>query len=168
MVNISMSTFSLCLFMESVDCSLVKLTSPQKQNRVKVSIQRRLLVHSDLHIVDTPLEHERAHPYRMHLARHQWVPSGKSEHIIWEVTRGVDSLGPVQIRYALDRRGTEGWTQRAEQDVKHSKKSFIRWDLQIQVSALELSLCTLSTLSPAPPYTAPRTPSAHPRRRTGR
>lgn len=80
-----------------------KLTSPQKQNRVHVSIQRLLLVHCYLHVVDVPFEHERAHPHRVHLAGHQRVPPGKSEDIVWQVSGRVDALGPVQICYTLRR-----------------------------------------------------------------
>lgn len=64
----------------------VKLTGSQKQDGINIPVQRRLLVHGYLHVVDAPLEHERPHPYWVHLVRHQWVPSGKREDIVREVS----------------------------------------------------------------------------------
>lgn len=86
---------------------MLKLTSSQKQNRIYISIQRRLLVHGYLDIVDTPLEQKWAQPYRLYVAGHQGVPSSEGEDIIWEVTRWVDALGPVQICYTLERWANE-------------------------------------------------------------
>lgn len=79
------------------------LTSSQKQNGVKVPVQRRLLVHSHPHVVDAALEHERAQPHGVHLAGHQRVPSGESEDVVGEVSGGVDALGSVQICNTLQR-----------------------------------------------------------------
>lgn len=81
----------------------MKLTSSQKQNGVKVPVQRRLLVHRYPHVVDAALEHERAQPDGVHLTGHQRVPSGESEDVVREVPRGVDALGSVQICNTLQR-----------------------------------------------------------------
>lgn len=81
--------------------SCMKLTSSQKQNSVNISIQCRLFVHCYLDIVDTSFEHEGAHTYWVHLFGHQRVPSGEGEDIVWEISRRVDVLGPVQICYTL-------------------------------------------------------------------
>lgn len=51
-------------------CSVLELTSSQKQNSIDVSIQRQLLVDGHPDIVDTPLEQEWPHPDGLDLAGH--------------------------------------------------------------------------------------------------
>lgn len=60
-------------------------------------------MHGEPHVVDAPLEHERAQPEREQLTGHQGVPSGKREDVIGEVPRSVDALGPVHICNTLQR-----------------------------------------------------------------
>lgn len=85
------------------DSFRMKLTSSQKQNSVKVPVQRWLLVHGYPHVVDAPFEEEWAQPDGVHLTGHQRVPSGKSEDVIREVSRGVDALGSVHVCDTLQR-----------------------------------------------------------------
>lgn len=77
--------------------SWLNFTCSQKQDSVKVFIQRRLLVHGDLDVVDAPLEHKWPQVYWVNLLSHQRVPPGKCEHAVWEVSRGVYALGPVYV-----------------------------------------------------------------------
>ena len=83
--------------------SVVKLTSSQEQDSISVPVQRRLFVHDYLDVVDAPLEHERAHTHRVHLAGHQRVPPGEGEDVVGEVSGRVDALWPVDICYTLRR-----------------------------------------------------------------
>lgn len=58
-------------------------------------------MHSDLHIVDAPLEHQGAQSQRLDLAGHQRVSTGEGEDVVGQVSRGVDTLSPVLVRDAL-------------------------------------------------------------------
>lgn len=105
----------------------MKLTSSQKQNSVKVSIQRRLFVNRYPHVVDAPFEHEWAKPDWVHLTGHQWVPSGKGEDIIREVSRGVDALGSVNICNTLQRTTKDHrWLGKSETDTEILHKESVR------------------------------------------
>lgn len=101
----------------------MKLTSSQKQNSVKVSVQRRLLVHGYPHVVDAPFEHEGARPDWVHLSGHQWVPPGKREDVVGKVSRGVDALGSVHVCNTLQR-NTKGhrWLEKSDVQVVHEER----------------------------------------------
>lgn len=92
-------------------------TCPQKQHGVDVSVQRQLLVHGDLDVVDAALEHERPHAHRVHLAGHERVPPDERQHVVGQVPGRVDALRPVQVGDALERR-EERLQSEKDQDVK--------------------------------------------------
>lgn len=66
-------------------------------------------MHSDLHIVDAPLEHQGAQSQWLDLAGHQWVPAGEGEDVVWQVSGGVDTLGTVSVRDALQETEESQW-----------------------------------------------------------
>lgn len=104
----------------------IKPTSSQKQNRVKVSVQRWLLVHSYSHVVNVPFEHEWAQPDWVHLTGHQWVPSDKSEDVIREVSRGVDALRSVHICNTLQR-NTKDHRWLGKSDIEMLHEEWVCW-----------------------------------------
>lgn len=65
-------------------------------------------MHSDLHIVDAPLEHQGSLTLRLDLASHQRVPAGEGEDVVGQVSGGVDTLSPVPVRDALQETGELG------------------------------------------------------------
>lgn len=87
----------------------VELTGPQEEHGVDGCVQRRLLVYSNLHVVDAPLEHQGAESQRLYLAGHQRVPAGEGEDLVRQVPGGVDTLGPVPVRDALQETGELSW-----------------------------------------------------------